>query len=613
MKIQPRQRLLEIWAAAARSVLHDGTWHWGGRDPSNSVSDAEQLLCIMYPASAVASFKLDLPDATADDVLDALSNLGDAVEVPRLLVRVITSYLRTYTDESGAPRFSGGSYFHSDEPGREPTADQANLDVVDSFSMSVSLMLATIGFARVFRTTVRREDLRTEIDELEALASRRLTAAMVGLLRSFTVKVFPPDSPAGRTLINTINQSEAPPRIVVADLQRALREVRAGIRDFTIGSGRTTELDNPNRLFECGWAWGVVKDAPNVDTDDIGPQPQGVAQPDPYLYFTVNALDGIADLFSERTTVLGLLSEEQVRLAQALRLRWELTQSYWATIGSFGQERWPLEDLPWRTTDEKESDYFSLLVTSMVVQDLHRRRATDSDLRRVGEILEELAERGRITRRATHDDPAVRLHEPGVGLSLEGSEELGGPRLRWQVSDYAAVVLKRALKVAGMARSTELRDTLIALVDDVWAHVLRRRIPTGDAQNLWDHPGTVFTAIEPKDDHAAPSWYFSERIVECLVEAANLISGSPLRSTRLSAIALDLLNEAEHLFDDELLSSSAEVGPAMRDSLLRTQASLVRAREVLSTRPGTAFVLAGEVLRELDRLTVARRDAAGAT
>ena len=89
-----------------------------------------------------------------------------------------------------------------------------------------------------------------------------------------------------------------------------------------------------------------------------------VRQQVPFLYFTVNALDGIADLFSARTVILGLLNEEQQRLTAALRLRWELTQRYWATIATFGEARWPLEDIPWKTTDGRESDYYSLLVTS---------------------------------------------------------------------------------------------------------------------------------------------------------------------------------------------------------------------------------------------------------
>ena len=65
-------------------------------------------------------------------------------------------------------------------------------------------------------------------------------------------------------------------------------------------------------------------------------QREGHALDAPYLYFTVVALDGIADLFSARTRLLGLLDEEQQRLARALQIRWELTQAYWAAIASFG-------------------------------------------------------------------------------------------------------------------------------------------------------------------------------------------------------------------------------------------------------------------------------------
>ncbi|MCW2914975.1 MAG: hypothetical protein JWN52_3043 [Actinomycetia bacterium] len=612
MKIQPRQQLLEIWRAAAKAIVTDGEWVWGGRDASSSISDAEQLLCLMYPASVVSNFRLDSPDETSDDVLAVLRELGDAVEIPRRLTDVIRTYVTSYTDDNGAPVFSGGSYFGSSEPGRDPTPDQVEVGVVDSYSMSVTLMLATIGFIRVFRSGIRADDLRRDLDELEAMASSRLTAAMVSLLRSFTVHVFAPDSAPGRTLIGVVNRAGVSERIVIADLQRELREIRAGIRDLTIGSGLTSELDNPNRLFECGWSWGVVKDAPEITTpEDIGPQPKGVAQPHPYLYFTVIALDGIADLFSSRTTILGLLNEEQVRLAQALRLRWELTQQYWSIIGGFGRNTWPLEDIPWRTTDGKESDYYSLLVSSMVVQNFFNRRATDAELRRVGNILEELAERGRITRRATSNDPAISLHAPGVEIDLIGSEDLGGPRLSWQVSDFAAILLKRTIALATMARGTDLRDAVLSLADDIWDHVERRRIQSGKARNLWDQPSNRFTEV--KEHHDRQSWYYTERVVECLVVAAQLVGSNPLRSARLTEHALDLVNEAEHLFDNELLNGSSEAGPAMRDNLQRVQASLVRARELLQVRPGTAAVLASEVLRELDGLNVARRDATGAS
>src|SRR6266536_3295307 len=554
MKVQQRQQILEMWEATARSSFHEGKWAWGGRDEANSISDAEQLLCLMLPAAELPAFRLDSPDETAEDVLDALLLLGDAVETPKLLVRVITDYLRNYTDESGAPTFAGGSYF--------------------------------------------------EVDELEALASARLSAAMVGLLRSFTVSVFDPNSAPGRALCRTANQNGWPDRRIVDGLQRALREVKISLRDVTIGSGRATDLDNPNRLFECGWSWGIVQDAPDIKTvESIGPQRRGLAPATPYLYFTVIALDGIPDLFSERTRVLGLLNDEQQRLARALQIRWDLTQSYWATIASFGPGRWPLEDIPWKTTAGRESDYFSLLVTSMVVNDLMRRRATDTDLGRLAGILEELATRSKITRRPVLNDPAVEMHVPGIRMGLSGAEELGGPRLSWVVSDFAPLLLKRTVQVAGLAKSTELRGQLVALANGVWDHLLTRRLRSGLPGDLWDQPGGAFHV---DDRYELPSWYFTERVIECLVSASKVVGSQPLRSERLTDIAADLLTEADHLFDQELLGGSAQAGPSMRTSLQRIRANLNRARTVLHTRPGTAIVLATEVLRDLDQLTVAR-------
>ena len=611
MKIQPRQQLLEIWRATARASFQDGKWVRGGRDRTNSISDAEQLLCIMLPATELTSFRLDKPDETAEDILDALEVLGDSIDIPQLLIRVMTEYMERYTGDAGEPIFSGDGYFDSHEPGAAPPSPaQGELDVVDSFSMSITLTLAALGFIRIFRSVVRREDLRLEVEKLEKLASTRLTAAMVGLLRSFSVNVFDVHSPEGRVLCRRANQSGLPERQVVADLQFALREVKSGLRDLTIGSGQTADLDSPSRLFECGWSWGIVKDAVRIESvEEV--QPEGVALETPYLYFTVVALDGIEDLFSARTRLLGLLNDEQRLLADALQIRWDLTQSYWSTIASVGTDRWPLEDLPWRTLDGQESDYFSLLVTSMVVQDLVRRRASDAELGRVGGVLEELANRGRINRRPLRDDPAVELHAPGVRLRLRGSEEIGDHPIGWLVPNFAPLLLKRTVAIAGLVRDTDLRGRLLTLTDSVWDHLLLRRLSAGPGRDLWDQPGAAFDQLSIR--HELQSWYFTERVVECLVAAANLVSRPPLRSPRLTEVAIDLLYEAEHLFDLELLSGSGEAGPSMRAVLQTVRANLRRAREIMHDRPGSATVLLSEVLRNLDRLAAARQDVAGGT
>jgi hypothetical protein len=611
MRIQPRQQLLEIWRAVANSSFQDGKWVWGGRDGKNSISDAEQLLCIMYPATVLPSFRLDRPDETVDDVLDALAVFGDSVDIPRLLIKVVAEYMERYTGEAGAPIFSADSYFDPHGSGATLSPGQRDLDVVDSFAMSITLTLAAIAFCRRFRSILRREDLRQEVDKLETLASTRLSAAMVGLLRSFSVLVFDVNSTAGRILCRMVNQTGLSERRIVDNLQRALVDIKARLGDLLISSGQATDLDNPNRLFQCGWSWGIVKDAPRIDTaEKIGPQSDGVAQEAPYLYFTVVALDGLADLFSERTRTEGLLNQEQLKLMQALQVRSDLTHLYWSTIASFGTDRWPLEDLPWRTTDEDESDYYSLLVSSMVVHNLVQSRGSDAALGRVGRVLQELASRGRITRRALRDDSAVRLHAPGFSIPLRGSEEAGEYPIGWRVSSFAPLLLKRAIRVAELLRDTGLRGRFLTLVDDVWDHLLLRRLHDGPGQDLWDQPNGVFDQVSVR--YELQSWYYTERVVECLVAAAHMVNRPPLHSTRLAEIAAELLSEADHLYDRELLSWSGEAGPSMRTALQAVYANLQRAWEILYDRPGSATALASEVLRDLDRLAAARQDVTGA-
>ncbi|ROT33865.1 SCO2524 family protein [Micromonospora sp. HM5-17] len=609
MRIQPRQELLEIWGATVRTSWQDGKWQWGGRDGPNSISDAEQLLCILLPATQ-ADFSLDRPDETADEMIKALRPLGTATQIPRVLVQLLTEYYQRYTDTSGTPIFSGRTYFQTD--GAEPTEQQLDLDIVDSFAMSITLSLAAIGFARVFRTAVRRDEVLREIDELEAMASARLTAAMVGLLRSFAVNVFDIDSPEGQALCSMINQGDLPQRQVVAQLRRRLRQTIASFREILIGSGQVADLDSPNRLFECGWSWGIVRDAPEVETTEpIGSQPAGVAPEEPYLYFTVIAIDAIEELFTERTRILGLLNDEQQRLARALQLRWDLTRTYWATVATFGDgHRWPLEDIPWRTTDREASDYYTLLVTSLAVKGLVQERGADAELSRIGAILEELANRARITRRPFDQDPALHLHAPGVELRLQRSELLGGPTLRWTVSEFSALLLQRTAYIAGLLSDADARARLLDLADRVWDHLIIRRLDRGPARSLWDQPARAFRQLDTYYD--APSWYYTERVVQSLVTTVKVLRRPPLRSERLTEYALDLLNEAEHLYDMELLSGTAEGGPKIRQTLQVVRLSLRRAREIVHERPGTAASLAATALLSLDELNAARKDVAEA-
>src|SRR5690242_11737215 len=207
MQTQPRQQLLDIWQATARvSYRGDEGWIADGRDGGNSISDAEQLLCIMAPATQIPLFRLDRPDAVAGDVLEKLRVLGDNRQIPVRLIRALTAYVDKYTAPDGTPIFSGSGYFRSDVEDEEIKQAQRDLDVVDSFSISVTLMLAIAGFIKIFRQELNRPALIELVEQLEEKASRRLSAAMTGLLRSFAVNVFSADSDFGAELIRTVNQ-----------------------------------------------------------------------------------------------------------------------------------------------------------------------------------------------------------------------------------------------------------------------------------------------------------------------------------------------------------------------------------------------------------------------
>ncbi|GAB1329705.1 SCO2524 family protein [Streptomyces sp. NPDC093260] len=607
MQIKPRQHLLDIWRAMARHSFEDGKLVLEDTDGLSSVADAERLLCLLYPATEVPAFRLDQPDTTERDVLRALEGVGSRLEIPPNLITALTQFMRTHTGPDDSPTFAGGHYFKPSDPKLELTYEQSQLGVVDSYSMSVTLCLATLGFLKVYEVTTSRPEVLRAVAELREATNIRLTSAMISLLRSFTVNVFDAESEQGRRLIQVIGQNRQSERAVLQQFSRRFRPLRATIiESLSRGIQVDESIRDETQLFECGWAWGVVQDAPKItdlDTEVPG-QPDGIADRLPYVYFTVVALDGIQDLFSERTLTLGLLDADQQKLAEALRLRWELSQQYWSAVARFGSERWPLEDLPWQTTGLRlESEYFSLTVAAILVHDLIRRKATDDDLTRTVAIMERLADRGRVTSRMTKEDPILRMHSSGVTMPLAGSDRSGG-LLLWRMTDFSAQLLKRTVQLATLSRNIDAQDRLLRLAEQVFEHLWDRRIQEGDGLELWDDVRAVY----PEARGVGPrlSWSITERLTECLVAARNLYEQQPIRSPELAQLARDLLSEATHLFGKEQLEASA-TGDGNRARTMRSiESRLDRARTLLDERPATAFALALPVLQELDTLAQAR-------
>jgi hypothetical protein len=604
MRHPPRQALLELWA----SVLAYGDEEAGAGHPEpDSVTDAERLVCLLYPAFRFPRLAFADPDATERDVLTALSRLGDHTEIPQAIVGRLESFLAAHSAPDGTPLFASGTQVRAAVDGGQPTARQQGLETVESYSISVTLALSALAFVKDHRSAVRAIEER--LSALEQALSRRLTAAMRGLKASFTVDVFGAESPKGEALALTLGGSGRASRRMLDDLQAQLQPMRAGLRELDLSATVLRQVADESMHFQCGWSCGPVR----VRADD---GPERLAAREPSLYFTVLAMDGIVDFFSEQTRRRGLLGSEQQALAHDLRLRWELTQRYWTTLARFGDGDRPLADPPWRVAGEEPTDYTTLEVASIVVHNLMRHRGVDDlrpaeDLTDLANVLDDLAARARITRRASSADPAVTLHSPGVLMPLHGAEAAGPPIGRY-ARDFAPMLLKRMLQVAGLTPSMELRDRLMQSADRLFEHLWRRRLPDCPGRGLWDDPGRVYGHCGADDPAVVgagrPSWYITGRVVEVLVVAASTVEAGPARSPSLAAHAKELLREAEHLLDQETMRRPAD-GSEVAGHLARVDAGLRRARAVTADRPGTAIALAVQALRELDDLAFAREQA----
>jgi hypothetical protein len=612
MRLQPRQEMLSVWKAISKWCGPAQSFKWDDRGGSNSISDAELLLCLLLPPQSLPDVRYDRPDQTKDDVANALSGFGGPVEIPQRIVGLIGTFLAKYVDpKTQLPVFSGGTYLTT-APGDEtvPTPEQLELEVVDSFSTSVVLCTSVLRFLRGYRTQVQRRAHLDEIADVEAATQKRLTAAMAGLQRSFTISVFSADSPEGRSLREIVypglNYSDVTDRI-----RRELRDVMAGLRELGISGDEVEDLlENREKLFECGWSWGVVQGSEEVKAGSTVYGQPGYAEAFPYLYFTVVAVDGIRDLFSPDSRISGLLNDDQQAIARILNLQWDLAQRYWSIVATMGSQRWPVEELPWRTTDDSESDYYSVLVLSLVRHRLGDRNAPESDRSRIGRVLEDLADRGRIRRRPLANDPALELHQPGRWINLVGADQVtpDAPRVGWRLGELSSLLLGRSLSLAATVNDSTEYSRLVALADEVWRHLERRRIRDGRGAGLWDDASNVFPTLARRNE---PSWYHTTRVVQCMATAAEVIQKNSPPGPNVTALAAELLAEADKQFDKEQLRGSGGAGPALRESLTRQSINMQRARQMMVTHPGTAAAHLYEVLRELDKLSAAREFQAG--
>ena len=486
-----------------------------------------------------------------------------------------------------------------------------------SYATSVSLCLSALGFLEIYSNApTTKGQWRNRVLEIKEHTSTRLTAALVGLLRGFTINTLEINSEEGRNLVRLLNQDGLAERRIIEHFNDRMETVRGRLSEARMGVARAEELDNPNLLFEVGWTWGIASDAPKIALDvpgtEIGVQGDGVALSAPYLYYTVLALDAIEQLTSDRTRVLGLLNPQQERLANNLDVRRNLTQLYYSQLGRFDSGvggRWPIEDLPWRTPDGNESDYWTLLICAVLIQDLRDRTGTGSEdiVRRIEPVITELANRARMTRRPLRQDPAISLHFPGLLNGLDGAELLGPP-MGLRINDFAPLLLKRSHQLASLTNSAEVRDRMLSLSTEIWNHLLGRQIADVGAAGLWDDPARAFPDVG--EHHVRPSWNMTFSVVDALVTAANTQVQRQTKAPILSQIATAMVSEAEYLLNQQLMITPS-LNSGLQSSLQEIRDSVLRAKRLIEDQPSTAIALCVNAVTQLDKNALARQDVGG--
>jgi hypothetical protein len=169
----------------------------------------------------------------------------------------------------------------------------------------------------------------------------------------------------------------------------------------------------------------------------------------------------------------------------------------------------------------------------------------------------------------------------------------------------AAILLRQTLEVAAVLPDEAQRREAVQLAERIWEHLERRRIPSGPGEGLWDRPQGAFAELAEAPD--GPSWYYTRRVVDCLVTAARLVTAVERPPDHVFQIATSQLHRAEHLHDRELLNSPGQLGDGLSVELERIGVQLRLARDMLTSEPSITLAFADESLRELGRFIAARQ------
>ena len=643
--IDPRRELLATirrWGSIAGPIARDlrsqaegnpeaneGAGQWtDGRNfqtSGSSILEAELLEVLLIPQDAIPAFSLTRKTQVEDDSLGSILNGAFAPKseisqiapgvLSRSVSQAILDLLREFVERNSVRR-DDGTIQHLFNAGSYGTGVDGEADfpwpVVDSYSMSVSVCLQGMNLLTAWLDRLEGKGSQAQLEaggiqEVRELLSDRLTAAMVGLCRSFAVFTYE----GGEEEWLQTNGYLWP------EGDEQLEDIRRRFRGLT----ETVE-------FEIGFTWGPTSPGQWEDEyEALSPRDQGapVALSAPYFYFTVLAIEACRDIANVQATGAHILSSEQTFLASRLAFLSEMTSRFWGTLAFLEDEdgAWQISDLPWKAGNDS-SDYWTLYLLGMVVgSDIGFISLPNEEAQlRFVSLINELAQRGRLTRRlhppyseeeGVNQDIAIQMHRPpGKQFYLRADDPEQTVVATWNTYDFAPRSMKLAAQVFRLTRWSSVRERASDLVTAIWKeHVERRRVSSSDRhESAWDDVRNAFSVEIPseRDDLAdeaglgVASWYFTERVVEALVQtylAATTVHASP-EARNLAISSIEELRSRLRQPDVQLHAGSDSSGGSNQVEVWKS--SLEKAESLIDSSPSLALALATQVASELANL-----------
>jgi hypothetical protein len=588
----------------------------------NPIIDAEYLLSLLYPLSEMPGMGVRFvkegdesvsyfPKEVAGRLATLVPDKASQKEKLERILGLCRKYFNDHQSSSGEPQFGAKGYVEGGGAAEHPIASSEALFTTEAASFSLTLCLTVMQMARrLLDYQLTNESLRTGLNEIMALASTRLTVSLQGLIAAYAVSTKISSDWNKRTR---------------RDWEDHLRELQDVARRLNAFGASLTPGDD---AFECGWSWAPLEpkkilrgriDASGNDdrafdaARSLSSKVPVHGEAEPYFYFTVSAIDAIADL--PKAVQAELLTGEQVTLANRLINLCSIAIDYWTALGFGGGDsnRWPVLDVPWSPADTdpakpeaNSSEYWNLYLLRLAAD---RIPVDTRSMEQTIGLLRFLADAARITRVPfpPRDDDKVRtFHWPGRLLTLLGTVNSGATKentgkketlhFQWAIYDFAPQLLKVTAQMLARCTDKEQRDQLVRLCEEIWTHLAHRADLEGTS---WDNLNRVFPDFHHKDPPEAGtsrkvgSWYMTERVAEALVAMAKAMEVRPAPDPQLKAFCLSLATTLN--FEIQRALSTEIFSPKLASDISSLLENTQVARQMVDDSPGKAHGLLMDV------------------